>query len=175
MDPKDRLPPRSDSRLDHFCMPEEAGGFHDAVGAAVGMGKDIVCAGLVLYGASLGCVSAAELVSRLRTDREIICNVGEQCDAMWNTAIAWISRNSNNGFQTKTNLVITTFCNVSDADPCFEITKQPITEGRVRIDVRAYCQKPKPYRCEPDEALMKAQLFEEILRARPGEPLSQQP
>lgn len=111
------------------------------------MRKTIVIALLLLT----GCASTAEQQAKMAEYRRTVptCIGPADCQAKWQTAQIWVARNAGYKIQISNDSLIETFNAVGgDTALAARVIKQPIGNGRYRIEVDAWCDNI--FGCTPD-------------------------
>lgn len=97
-----------------------------------------------------------------------VCVGEKDCNAKWDAAQYWVSRNSDYKIQTSTNIVVETY-NSHDRGIAAKVTKEPMGSGKYRIIVEIWCDKMKSldYGCTQDPLDARLNFNQKVSAAIP--------
>lgn len=91
-----------------------------------------------------GCSTSQEQVERLSAQARLsdsvpVCDQ-DSCQRKWDAAQSWVSQNSAYKIQTVSSAIIDTYSPANgDMGLAFNVAKEPISDGKYRIIIKAYC------------------------------------
>lgn len=95
-----------------------------------------------------------------------ICQGEEDCRVKWEAAQLWVVGNSRYRMQIVTDVLLETYGSANyDPTLSFRVTKQPMGEGRYRINIEGFCANILG--CEPHPAVAKIEFNRHVAATNP--------
>lgn len=105
----------------------------------------------LIFAALAGCATTKEASPEVKAaaEKPLICEGSEQCDLYWQRAMFYINSNSRYKIQTSNENLIQTYNPTGgDAYVGYNISREPLGNGRFRIWVKVFCDNM--FGCVPE-------------------------
>ncbi|HVN95499.1 MAG TPA: PDZ domain-containing protein [Syntrophorhabdaceae bacterium] len=102
------------------------------------------------------------------TSKPLYCSKGNDCEAKWSRALAWVKGNARSGIKIASDTIISTETPNTSDDAAFSITKVKTNEETYTINFRASCHGllgPSISGCKPSVLELKASFANFVMKA----------